>query len=131
MEISDTHVGILVELYWNGSQRSRTTPNLRNDIEELIDEGLLEEFRQDWVFFGMVWLVRLTPQGKDVLMSLDPMRVYNVLVQMDLSAAAQRWLVLAKIRELGSDRLPEFLASSYSDIRGAATKRLEELNGTR
>jgi len=126
LNLNDEHIGILAELYWNGKQYSRITPDLRKEIEDLIEEGFIEEFSRDMIFFGMEWFVKLTDEGEKVLKAADPVRVFDYYMRTADSTgtlqAAVTW-----VSEFVLDQLPEALAHEEEDIRTAAVGRLEEL----
>lgn len=124
LELSDVRVGILVELYWNGHQRSRTTQELREDIEFLIDVGLVEEFQKDVIWWGLVWCARVTARGVDVLkLEVDSLRVFDrFLTTTDSVTGASTWVMTFDISQL-----PVAFAHSEEEIRDAAEVRLMQI----
>lgn len=122
--LSDACVGILAELYWNGSQQSRSTPELQEDIKYLIDVGLIEEFQRDMVWWGMVWLVRATERGVDVLkQEIDPLRVFSLfLTTIKTIKGACTWVMMFDLAQL-----PVAFAHSDAEIRDAAEVRLMQI----
>ncbi len=123
LELSDTHVGILVELHWNGHQKSRTTPTIREDIEYLIRSELIEEFQRDSIWWGMDRYVRITEKGTDVLMRENPLRVFDLLLNVaESSTGASRWVMKFSLAQL-----PIAFACSDEQVREAAEVRLTEL----
>lgn len=123
-ELTDVHIGILAELYWNGQQRSRTTPDLRADIICLIDAKLVKEFQRKSSWWGLEWFARISPRGVDVLdWDIDPLRVFNVLLTIvDSVPGASRWVM-----KFNRARLPIALAHPNEEIRDAAGARLMEI----
>lgn len=124
LELSDAHVGILVEFYWNGHQSSRSTPELRDDIEFLIGEGLIEEFQRDMIWWGMTWMARITERGVDALkLEIDPLRIFNLfLTTNDSVTGASKWVMNFDLAQL-----PIALVHSEEQIREAAEARLMEI----
>lgn len=123
--LSDTHVGILVELYWNGYQRSRTTPTIQEEIEYLINVELIEEFQLDLIWWGMVPHVKITEKGTDALMRESPLRVFDLLLNVaESSEGASRWVM-----KFALEQLPAAFACSDEQVREAAEVRLMELVG--
>jgi len=121
LELSDSQVGILVELYWNGQQKSRTTSELREDIECLIDAGFIEEFQRDMIWWRMMWLVRITKRGIDVLkIEIDSLRVFDIFLNVIGSfEGASQWVMMFDLAQL-----PVAFAHSDARIRNAAEARL-------
>lgn len=125
--LNDKHIGILAELYWNGSQFSRTTPDLRKEIEELIEEGFIEERRTFFKVLRWQWCVRLTEAGAKVHMAMDPVRVFNHYMR---TADSSRTLpaACATVAKFTLDQLPTALAHENEEVREAAAERLRELS---
>ena len=123
--LSDTHVGILVEVYWNGYQKSRTTPTIQEEIEYLINVELIEEFQRDLVWWGMVPHVKITKKGTDALMQESPLRVFDLLLNVAESPmGASQWVMKFNLAQL-----PAAFACSDEQVREAAEVRLMELVG--
>lgn len=124
LALSDSHVGILAELYWNGYQQSRTTPELREDIEFLIDAELIEEFQKDMIWWGMTWMARVTERGIDVLkLEIDPLRVFDLfLTTIDSIMGASTWVMMFDLAQL-----PAAFAHPNEEIRDAAEVRLMQI----
>ena len=124
LELSDSQVGILVELYWNGQQKSRTTLTLRADIEYLIDAGFIKEYRGDMIWWGKLWFVRITKQGVDVLkQEIDPLRVFDLfLTIIDSLEGASTWVIMFDLAQL-----PAAFTHPEALIRDAAEVRLMEI----
>lgn len=121
--LSDTHVGILVELYWNGCQKSRTTPTIQEEIEYLISVELIEEFQRDLVWWGKVPHVKITEKGTDTLMRESPLRVFDLLLNVsESSMGASRWVMKFSLAQL-----PIAFACFDEQVREAAEVRLMEL----
>lgn len=127
LELSDKHIGILAELYWNGTQFSRTTPDLRKEIEELIEEGFIEELRTFFQVLKWQWCVRLTEAGKKVHMAMDPVRVFNHYIR---TAGSSNTLpaACAAVAKFTLDQLPGALVHENEEVREAAVERLRELS---
>lgn len=122
--LSDTYVSLLLELYWNGHQASRTTPELRGDIEFLIGEGLIEEFQRDMIWWGMTWMARITERGVDVLkLEIGPLRVFDLfLTTIDSVMGASTWVMMFDLAQL-----PVAFAHTEEEIRDAAEVRLMQI----
>lgn len=122
--LSDTYVSLLLELYWNGHQASRTTPELRDDIEFLIGEGFIEEFQRDMIWWGMTWMARITALGIDVLkLDVDPLRIFNLfLTTNDSVMGASTWVMMFDLAQL-----PAAFIHTEEEIRDAAEVRLMEI----
>lgn len=124
LALSDARVSILAELYWNGHQQSRSTPELQEDIAYLIDAGLIEEFQRDMVWWGMIWFARITERGVDVLkQEIDPLRVFDLfLTTIDSVTGASTWVMMFDLAQL-----PVAFAHPDEEIRDAAEERLMQI----
>jgi hypothetical protein len=124
LELSDVYVGILIKLYWNGHQASRSTPDLREEIEYLIDAGFIEEFQRDMIWWGKLWFVRITEQGVAVLkQEIDPLRVFDLfLTIIDSLEGAGKWVMMFDLAQL-----PVAFTHPEALIRDAAEVRLMEI----
>lgn len=127
LNLSDKHIGILAELYWNGYQFSRTTPGLLKEIEALIEEGFIDEFKKDLAILKGEWFVKLTEAGKRALMEVDPVRVFHHYMETAFSTgtlqAACTW-----VAKFTLDQLPMALAHENKAVRGIAERRLKALS---
>lgn len=123
LNLNDNHIGILAELYWNGYQYSRTTPALHKEIRELIEEGFIDEFEGDTVFWGMQWFVKITDAGKWALTAADYVKVFHHFIGTVVSVkAACTW-----VAKFTLDQLPEALTHENEEVRDKAVQRLGEL----
>ena len=120
LELSDIHVGILIELYCNGHQKSRTTPTIHEEIEYLIGAGLIEEFQRDMIWWGMTWMAKISEKGVDTLkLEIDPLRVFDLLLYVAESPveAVCEWVMMFNLSQL-----PVAFANPDEQIREAAER---------